>query len=133
MPTILKKVEDYESTGARHHGGGIMSKGGFDVEEAEVSVAEYARRLVEEASMHVAYRKWIPMEMLNIGQDMKFYIFCHRDMSLALVRVGLLEFPITGNEWWRKDARKWIEENYQESDTDDQADARRENRFGAGL
>lgn len=84
--------------------------------------------------MHVAYRKWLPMEMLNIGQDMRFYLFCHRNMTISLVRVNLREeFPITGNDWWRKEIIPWIVKNYEDDPLDDVILAKSCAKFGESL
>lgn len=113
MPIILRAIDDSDYSDSKHHGGGFMQRGGFDVEEVEVPVEEYARRLVLRASSDVAYRAWKPVEFVNL--DERFYLYSDENKSIHLVRVNKKDMlGVTGNDDWRQDARKWIAENYED-------------------
>lgn len=132
MPVILRASREADFEGTKHHGGGIMARGGFDVEEVDVPVAEYARRLVLRASSDVAYRKWKAIECVTL--DERFYLFCDEKKQIVLCRVGMTEtLGISENENWRPEAKEWVAKNYENDPISDVVLSRTCAKFGESL
>lgn len=136
MPKLLVAVgTDFSET--RHHGGGFMMKGGFDIKIAELSPKEYANKLVSGASTDVAYRTWKDDEILML--DTHYYLQCvNKIITLHCVGVVRKEIMISDNNFWRNEARKFIaetcvDEKVDGCSADDIADAKLCNQYGSGL
>lgn len=115
----LRVVSNTDFSDTRHHGGGIMNKGGFDFEEVEVTPEYYAKEIVKDASSHVAYRRW---EDEIVMLDDHYYLSANTidgERVITLGRAGVARIiKVSGNDFWRDDARKFIAETCEDDKID---------------
>lgn len=113
MPKLL--ILETEEVDPRHHNGGFMMRGGGDVVEVNLSPVDYARKIVSGASLDVAYRKWNTEigEVLSLSNG--YYLACDTHGNITFGRVGSNKvIQVTGNDFWRHEARKFIRETCEE-------------------
>lgn len=136
MPYMRQAVFDDNST-TGHHGGGIMMKGGFDIEFVEVSVEQYASEVVKIASMDVAYRAWKANEIVMLNGH--YFLSCDEHKHITFEGIGIKEkVEVTGNDNWRNDARAFIahtceSEKMEGADVEDIGTAQTCAKFGDAL